>query len=61
MTQHASPQARRILAGEVERLGPAWRNAADSIRAGAYANAWTVAGLAAIDEALKQGPDDVAD
>jgi len=58
VTRPASAQARRLLADAVAAKGSAWRNAADSIRSGGYANAWIDAALVAIDAALKEGPDD---
>jgi hypothetical protein len=53
-----SRQARRLLAEAIEQRGPGWANAADSVRGGGYGNAWTEAALAAIDKALRTGPDD---
>lgn len=50
-------RARELFAAEVERQGPAWRNAADSVRSG-YSNAWIEAGLAAIGRLLRQLPED---
>jgi len=51
-------QARHMFADAVQAQGPAWRNAADSIRAGNYGNAWTVAAIGAIEKALRTGADD---
>lgn len=53
-----SPQARRLLAKAVAARGSAWRDAAASLAAANWGNAWTDAALVAIDEALRVGPDD---
>lgn len=53
-----SEQAKELLAEAVEGQGPSWRNAANSIRAGGYANAWITAGLVAIEKALRVERDD---
>jgi len=58
MTRPPSRQARRLLADAVRAKGPAWRNAADSVEAGTYANAWTEAALVAIETGIRTGPDD---
>lgn len=51
--------ARNIYADEVEGQGPAWANAAASIRAG-FSNVWISAAIAAIGEALINTPEDFA-
>lgn len=57
MTRPASLQARNLLADEIGARGPAWRPAADSVRAG-YENIWITPALAAIDKALNMDRDD---
>lgn len=48
-------RARERFAAEVERLGPAYRNPADSIRAG-WGNIWIEAGVAALERLLRDRP-----
>jgi hypothetical protein len=55
-----SERARDLLADQVEANGPAYRNAADSIRAG-WSNIWVQAGLAAIEGVLGRLPDEDGD
>jgi hypothetical protein len=52
MDRGPSQAARDLLADEIAAQGPAWANAASSIRGGNYANVWITAALAAIDLAL---------
>ena len=51
-----SRQARKLLTKHIHRQGPGYANAADSDGAGNYGNIWTQAALAAIEEALREGP-----
>lgn len=50
-------RARDLLADAIAAQGAGYRNAADSVRAGGYANFWTVAALAAIETALRTGTE----
>lgn len=52
--------ARELYAQQLERQGPAWTNAANSVRAG-YENSWIAAGIAAIEAVLKRLPHDEDD
>lgn len=47
-------EARNLYADAIAARGPAWRNSADSIRSGAYGNAWTEAAIVAINSALQR-------
>jgi len=58
MTNEPSRRARAILADAIAARGPAWKPAADSVRAGTYANAWIEAAIVAVDMALDAEPDD---
>lgn len=49
--------ARNIYADEIEAQGPAWANAALSIRAG-YSNVWISAAIGAICEAIINPPEE---
>ncbi len=53
-------QARELFAQAVEANGPAWKNTANSIRAG-YENMWVQAGIAAIEGVLRLVPDEADD
>jgi len=53
-------RARRQYADAVEARGPAYRNAADSIRAG-FSNMWIEAGIAALATVLSTVPDEDED
>jgi hypothetical protein len=53
-TRKVTQEARERLAEAVEGQGSAWRNAANSIRAG-YETVWLTPALIAIDIALDQG------
>jgi len=50
-------QARAILSDAIAAKGAAWTNTAHSVRAGTYGNQWTEFALAAIEEALRHGPE----
>lgn len=52
-----SLEARSRYAEALAAQGPEWRKAAASVRSG-YTNAWILAGIAGIDQALRTGPDD---
>lgn len=53
-----SQQARDLYAQQIERKGPAYRNAADNIRAGAMPTLWVEPALIAIDQALRSAPEE---
>lgn len=53
----AVTRARRIYADHVEALGPTYRNAANSIRAG-WSNIWIDAGIASVAEVIRLLPED---
>jgi hypothetical protein len=46
-------EARNRYADAVQAKGPAWRNAADSVRAGTYANPWILLGIDAVEATLR--------
>lgn len=46
--------ARSALADAIAEIGPAWRNAADSLRAGRWGNVWTEAALTALERTARQ-------
>lgn len=48
---------REIYAEALEAQGPAWKRAADNVRAG-YTNVWIEAGLKAVDAAYWLGAED---
>ena len=50
-------RARERYATKVEALGPGWRNAANSIRAG-WSNIWIDAAIGAISEVERLVPED---
>jgi len=50
-------RAREALAKAVEDQGPAYRNAAESIRSG-FSNFWIQPAITAIERALQDGPGD---
>lgn len=49
--------ARELYATKVAARGPAWRNAAESIRSG-FSNVWIEAGIAAIESLLRRLGED---
>lgn len=49
--------ARQLYADKIEALGPAYRNAAESIRAG-WGNVWIEAGIKAVADLLRLVPSD---
>jgi hypothetical protein len=51
----ASGEARDLYAAAIDAQGTAWANTAHNIRAG-FENIWITAGLKAIDQALRSGP-----
>lgn len=55
----ASPRdrAREAFAAQVERIGPGYRNVADSIRSG-WENIWIKAGIDALAGMIRSGGDD---
>lgn len=53
-------QARELYAKSLEANGPAWKNAANNIRAG-HGNLWVQAGIAALERVLRLVPDEADD
>jgi len=49
-------RARQLYADKVEETGPAYRNLANSIRAG-FSNVWIEAAIAAVDAAFRADPE----
>jgi hypothetical protein len=56
-----SQAARDLYASQIERKGPAYRNAADAIRSGGTPTLWVEPALQAIDQALRFGPQEADD
>jgi hypothetical protein len=55
-----SARARELYAQAVASQGPAWANAANSVRAG-HTNCWIAAGIAGIDAVLRLVPYEADD
>jgi len=53
--------AREALAEAIDRRGPAWKAAADSIRSGSYANIWVEAALDALERTTRNPLNDETD